>query len=125
MAQDEAYRRAEQKIEAARQSGSKELDLSVPWSDKKTPKLTELGNGVEMGSGLILDHSVWDGHRSRLLRLESRLTGRTQRRFETGAFCRRSLPGRLAKRRDRFPIQVPQWGSQFAPARIARRIWAW
>jgi internalin A len=42
MARDEAYRRAEEKIEAARRSGAKELDLSVPWGAEKTPQLTEL-----------------------------------------------------------------------------------
>jgi len=42
MAPDEAYREAEQKIEEARRSGAKKLDLSVPWGDEKTPKLTEL-----------------------------------------------------------------------------------
>ncbi len=42
MAKDKAYRRAEQKIEEARRSGAKKLDLSVEWGDEKTPKLTEL-----------------------------------------------------------------------------------
>ena len=42
MAKDDAYRNAEKKIAAARKSGAKELDLSVPWDDEKTPKLTEL-----------------------------------------------------------------------------------
>ncbi len=42
MARDEAYRKAEQKIEEARRSGAKKLDFSIPWSDKETPKLTEL-----------------------------------------------------------------------------------
>jgi len=38
----EAYREAEQKIEAARRSGAKELDLSVRRGGYKTPKLTAL-----------------------------------------------------------------------------------
>ena len=41
MARDEAYRIAEQEIEAARRSGAKELDLSAGW-EEKSPKLTEL-----------------------------------------------------------------------------------
>ena len=42
MARDEAYRRTEEEFEKARRTGVKELDLSVHWSDKTTPKLTEL-----------------------------------------------------------------------------------
>ncbi len=42
MAQDEAYRRAEQKIEAARRSGAKELILNVAWNAEDSKKLTEL-----------------------------------------------------------------------------------
>src|ERR1043165_9596115 len=41
MARDEAYRLAEQKIEEARRTGAKELDLSGEYVEKK-PKLTEL-----------------------------------------------------------------------------------
>ncbi len=41
MARDEAYRIAEQKIEEARRTGGKELDLSGRYGEK-TPKLTEL-----------------------------------------------------------------------------------
>src|SRR5438045_3508355 len=41
MSRDEAYRKAEQKIEEARRSGAKELDLSGGWQEK-LPKLTEL-----------------------------------------------------------------------------------
>lgn len=42
MARDAAYRKAEEKIEQARRTGATELDLSVAWDDKKSPKLTEL-----------------------------------------------------------------------------------
>jgi len=44
MARNEAYRKAEDKIKKAWQSGAKELDLSVEWSasDKESSKLTEL-----------------------------------------------------------------------------------
>jgi Leucine-rich repeat (LRR) protein len=43
MARDEAYRKAEKKIEEARRSGAKELDLSNPqWRDPKPLQLTEL-----------------------------------------------------------------------------------
>jgi len=42
MAKDEAYRRAEEKIEEAHRSGAMELDLSVPWTGEKKPQLTEL-----------------------------------------------------------------------------------
>ncbi|MBK8889824.1 MAG: leucine-rich repeat domain-containing protein [Dechloromonas sp.] len=42
MERNEAYREAEQKIEAARRSGAKELDLSVRRGGYKTPKLTAL-----------------------------------------------------------------------------------
>jgi Leucine-rich repeat (LRR) protein len=42
MAKDEAYRKAEQRVEEARRSGAKELDLSnKPWIEL-APKLTEL-----------------------------------------------------------------------------------
>jgi internalin A len=41
MARDKAYRKAEQKIEAARLSGATELDLSVEYA-ADSPKLTEL-----------------------------------------------------------------------------------
>jgi len=42
MARDEAYRNAEQKIEEARRSGAKELDLSARYDAKDSEKLTEL-----------------------------------------------------------------------------------
>ncbi len=42
MARDEAYRAAERKIEAARQSGAKELDLSWSFVRPESEKLTEL-----------------------------------------------------------------------------------
>ena len=42
MAQNEAYRRAEQKIEKARHSGAKELDLRGSSDAKASEKLTEL-----------------------------------------------------------------------------------
>jgi Leucine-rich repeat (LRR) protein len=42
MAQDDVYRRAEQKIAKARRSGAKELDLSVGWNAKDSEKLAEL-----------------------------------------------------------------------------------
>src|SRR5450759_161124 len=41
MTQDKAYRKAEQKVEEARRSGAKILDLSVQWN-KDSEKLTEL-----------------------------------------------------------------------------------
>ena len=41
MARDDAYRKAEQKIEEARQGGAKKLDLSAGWEEKSL-KLTEL-----------------------------------------------------------------------------------
>jgi Leucine-rich repeat (LRR) protein len=42
MARNEAYRNAEGKIEAARRSTAKELDLSQKWNAKDQEKLTEL-----------------------------------------------------------------------------------
>ncbi len=42
MARNEAYRLAEQKIELARLSGEKELDLSVRWRTEDSEKLNEL-----------------------------------------------------------------------------------
>jgi Leucine-rich repeat (LRR) protein len=42
MARDEAYYQAEKKIEEALKSGATELDLSIQWDDKKSPKLTEI-----------------------------------------------------------------------------------
>jgi GTPase SAR1 family protein len=45
MARDEAYRIAEQKIEKARRSGAKELDLNGGY-DKKKPKLIELPDSL-------------------------------------------------------------------------------
>ena len=42
MAQNEAYQRAEKKIEKARRSGAKRLDLSGSWGDEKALKLIEL-----------------------------------------------------------------------------------
>ncbi|HEY4423166.1 MAG TPA: COR domain-containing protein, partial [Pyrinomonadaceae bacterium] len=42
MTQDEAYRRAEQKIEKARRSGATELILNVAWNAEDSKKLTEL-----------------------------------------------------------------------------------
>jgi hypothetical protein len=46
MARDEAYREAERKIEAARRSGAKELDLSRKFWDDRSPKLTELPDSL-------------------------------------------------------------------------------
>jgi len=46
MPRDEAYRIAEQKIEAARKSGAKELDLSGDYGER-TPKLTELPESLD------------------------------------------------------------------------------
>ena len=42
MAKDEAYRRAEQKIEEAARSGATELDLSCDYGVDDSEKLTEL-----------------------------------------------------------------------------------
>src|SRR6266576_1793114 len=42
MAKSKAYRAAEKKIEAARRSGAKELDLSSDWDGADSAKLTEL-----------------------------------------------------------------------------------
>jgi len=42
MARDEPYQRAERKIEKARRSGTKELDLSAAWDTTDSEKLTEL-----------------------------------------------------------------------------------
>ena len=42
MARDEAYRKAEQKIEEARRSGAKELNLNWQWNEKGEGKLSEL-----------------------------------------------------------------------------------
>ena len=42
MAKNKAYRAAEKKIEAARRSGAKELDLSNSWGAEGSAKLTEL-----------------------------------------------------------------------------------
>ena len=42
MARDNAYRKAEQRIEAARRSGAQELDLSTEWDAKDSERLTEL-----------------------------------------------------------------------------------
>jgi hypothetical protein len=42
MARDEAYRKAEKRIEEARRSEAKKLDLSCAWDVKDSVKLTEL-----------------------------------------------------------------------------------
>src|ERR1051325_3800014 len=42
MARNEAYKRAEQKIEEARRSRARKLDLSVGFGVKNSEKLTEL-----------------------------------------------------------------------------------
>jgi len=42
MARDEAYRKAEQKIAAARRQRATSLDLSAKWDAKDNERLTEL-----------------------------------------------------------------------------------
>jgi len=42
MARDEAYRAAEEKIEAVRRSGAKELDLSKGYGRPDSKRLTDL-----------------------------------------------------------------------------------
>ena len=46
MARDEAYYQAEKKIEEALKSGATELDLSVKWTDEKSPQLYELPESI-------------------------------------------------------------------------------
>jgi internalin A len=78
MSSNEAYREAEKKIEEARQSGAKNLDLRAGYG-KDSPKLTELpeslGELIELES-LDISHNnltalpVWLGRLSRLRSLD-------------------------------------------------------
>lgn len=53
MAKDEAYRRAEEKIEAALRSEAKELDLSAGRDSKYSEKLTELPRALSKLTHLV------------------------------------------------------------------------
>jgi hypothetical protein len=59
MARDEAYRRAEQKIEEARRSGAKKLDRSWGYGRPESEKLTELPKSLgQLAQLQSLDLSV-------------------------------------------------------------------
>jgi len=51
MARDEAYRKAEQKIEEAGRSGAKKLDLSVQFRADDSERLTELPESLNQLKG--------------------------------------------------------------------------
>jgi len=74
VARDEAYRRAEQKIQAALQSGAKKLDLSVASDDKETPRLTELPDSL----GRLTQLQTLFLHENQLTTLPDSLGGLTQ-----------------------------------------------
>jgi hypothetical protein len=73
MARDEAYRIAEQKIEEARRSGAKELDLSGKYGKEK-PKLTELPESL----GQLTKLQTLDLSRNQLTTLPESLGQLTQ-----------------------------------------------
>ena len=64
MARNKAYQRAEQMIQAARQSGAKKLDLSVAWGAKDSQKLSR-SSGVQsnrLGEEEVSRHALVRTH---------------------------------------------------------------
>ena len=75
MAKDEAYRIAEEKIEEARRSGAKKLDLSQRWDAADSEKLTELPEStrqlkhlesLDVSSNLLTALPEWLGELTQL-----------------------------------------------------------
>ena len=74
MARDEAYRRAERKIEEARRSGAKELGLSVAYGRPDSERLTELPDSL----GQLTQLQTLDLSRNQLTALPDSLGQLTQ-----------------------------------------------
>ena len=74
MARDEAYRKAEQKIEQARRDGATELDLSCRYNAKDSEKLTELPESL----GQLTQLQTLDLSRNQLTALPESLGQLTQ-----------------------------------------------